>query len=478
MGLFDRARARRGTGKDGPTPPKAQSIYVGRYYDDATEQAGGEIPYSGERHILVFGPSGCGKGTRFLVPNLLNGLNDCSVVVIDPKGELAAITADHRRKLGHDVVILNPFNELGLGSAGFNPLANMDPNSPKFFEDAAGIGEALIQIAGQEPHWSESAQGLITGLVMWEKKFHRDEANLENVRMMLTESDDWIEEEDADGKKHKRKCAGLTVTAQRMVKYGGYEIESLAGRFTGENDELSGIRSSADTQTRWLLSPMMRADLSKNGINFANLKTRPTTVYVILPAEQLSKHSVWLRLVIVTALRSLYRPGGLRTVMLIDETAALGHLKPLEDAFGLVRGFRVQIAVIFQDLTQLKALYKERWETFTANAGVVMGFTPNDLTTADWMSKRSGQDTILAKGFSENTGLSTGQKATLSAGSGLSDQQVARPLFLPQELMGFEKGMGLLWLEDLPYPAKFFAPSYWKIRACQARARDNPYHTG
>ena len=45
---------------------------------------------------------------------------------------------------------------------------------------------------------------------------------------------------------------------------------------------------------------------------------------------------------------------------------------------------------------QLKALYKERWESFLANAGVVQGFTPNDLTTADWMSRRAGQTTLLA----------------------------------------------------------------------------------
>ena len=129
---------------------------------------------------------------------------------------------------------------------------------------------------------------------------------------------------------------------------------------------------------------------------FGKLKEKPTTVYVILPAERMRTHSVWLRLVVVSALRALYRPGGLRTLLLIDEMPALGHLGPLEDAFGLVRGYKVQIAGICQDLAQLKALYKERWESFLANAGVVQGFTPNDLTTADWMSRRAGQTTLVA----------------------------------------------------------------------------------
>ena len=144
--------------------------------------------------------------------------------------------------------------------------------------------------------------------------------------------------------------------------------------------------------------------------------------------------------------------------MLIDEMPALGHLAPLEDAFGLVRGYRVQIAAIFQDLGQLKSIYKERWETFIANAGVVFGFAPNDLTTAGWMSQRSGQTTVVVKGFSESKSMSTGQQLSINATSGLSDQQVARPLFLPHELFGLEEGMGLLWLAGTGQTSSFCAP--------------------
>jgi len=140
-------------------------ITLGRHYDDQTEKAGEKIPYEGDRHMLLFGPTGTGKGTRFLIPNLLT-INDRSIIVIDPKGELAAVTADYRRTVS-DVVMLNPFDVLGLGSAGFNPLAALDPASPNFYDDAAALGEALINIQGKDPHWSESAQGLIVALIMW-----------------------------------------------------------------------------------------------------------------------------------------------------------------------------------------------------------------------------------------------------------------------------------------------------------------------
>lgn len=445
-------------------------IILGRHYDETAQNAGGTIAYPGERHLLLFGPNGTGKGTRFLIPNLLS-ITDRSIVVIDPKGELAAVTADYRRTVS-DVVMLNPFNVLGLGSAGFNPLAALDPDSPYFYDDAAALGEALIRLESKDPHWSESAQGLIVAFLMWEKLQRGDAANLENVREALTEPDRWETYVGDDGKPHDRLVGGLRHTAYQMISDGGYELESLASRFAGrDTNELASIRSTADTQTRWLLSKPMRDDIKKDGVDFAKLKERPTTVYVILPAERMRTHSTWLRLVVVSALRALYRPGGLRTLFLIDEMPALGHLGPLEDAFGLVRGYKVQIAGICQDLAQLKALYNERWESFLANAGVVQGFAPNDLTTADWMSRRAGQTTLVAANTSENLSPATGSRS-----EGTSWNQISRALYLPHELMGFSEGTGIFWLAGMANGVRFFAPPYWKIEQCAKRAAANPYY--
>src|SRR6202035_2152976 len=276
-----------------------------------------------------------------------------------------------------------------------------------------------------------------------------------------------------DGKPHERLIGGLRLTAKQMTIDGGYEIASIASLFAGRDTiELASIRSTGDTQTRWLLSKPMRDDLKKTGADFRKMKDKPTTVYVILPAERMRTHSTWLRLVVVSALRALYRPGGLRTLLLIDEMPALGHLAPLEDAFGLVRGYKVQIAGICQDLNQLKALYKERWESFLANAGVVQDFTPNDLTTADWMSRRAGQATLLAPSSSESR-PPKGERS-----ESMSWSQFGRPLYLPQELMGFAEGTGLLWLAGMANGVRFFAPPYWKIEQAPKRAAKNPYYDG
>ena len=77
-----------------------------------------------------------------------------------------------------------------------------------------------------------------------------------------------------DGKPRERPKSGLRVTAADMVERGGYEIASLAARFTEPTNELASVRSTADTQTRWILSPPMRDDLKKQGVDFRSLKER------------------------------------------------------------------------------------------------------------------------------------------------------------------------------------------------------------
>jgi type IV secretion system protein VirD4 len=165
-------------------------IYLGQVHDQG--RIAGEARYAGGKHLITIGPNGSGKGTGVIVPNLAHLRR--SILLIDPKGEAAAITARRRAQLGR-VVILNPFDVLAadrpyLKSQGFNPLAALDRRSVHFPDAAAGIAEALVRIEGSDPHWSASAQDLIAALIMWEcirRPRAPEAAALGNVRRMLTE---------------------------------------------------------------------------------------------------------------------------------------------------------------------------------------------------------------------------------------------------------------------------------------------------
>ncbi|MEJ0044261.1 MAG: type IV secretory system conjugative DNA transfer family protein [Rhizomicrobium sp.] len=254
---------------------------------------------------------------------------------------------------------------------------------------------------------------------------------------MLTEPDEY--EVGSDGK--QRQVKGLRVTIRRMIKEGGKVIESLVGRFLRDNDEINSIQSTADRQTVWALSEPIRKSMARNDIDFRDLKKRPITVYVILPPERMRTHSVWLRLLVVTALRAHYKAGGLPTLFMLDEFAQLGHLGPVEDALALLRGYKIRLWACLQDLPQLKSIYKSRWESFMGCAGVTQFFAPNDLETAQWISKRAGETTTVAAGY--NLGNSDSENKH-SANSGMSYQQSKRSALPAERVDGHAPRIGSL----------------------------------
>ena len=102
---------------------------------------------------------------RFIYPNVMT-LIGWSMLINDVKGEMFDKTAAHRRASGNIVIRLDPFNVCGPGSDSFNPIAALpiDDNLP---DDAMELAEALIRISGNDTHWSEAAQELVCGLILY-----------------------------------------------------------------------------------------------------------------------------------------------------------------------------------------------------------------------------------------------------------------------------------------------------------------------
>ncbi len=456
-------------------------LHFGFHYNSHTNQVGAtELPYPGERHVLLFGLNGAGKSTRIIVQNLVT-LRNRSMVIFDVKGELAAMTARARRHYG-DVKILNPFHVLDLPSDGFNPLARLNPDTPTFFDEAAALAEAMVEVESKDPHWAESARGLLLAFLMWEvmtaTQEHRT-PSLFNVRCMLTEADTYEKYTDAEGKPRQRLVKGFSYTVAQMITHGGDTIASLAGRFSREEGrgELASIQSTAITQTEYLLSTAMRRDLeTTGGVDFSQLRQRPTTVYVILPPDEITRMRRWTRMVMTSALRALFQPGAVKTLFVLDEYyAALGHLKIVENVWSLVRGYGIQLMPVIQSATQLKTLYGENWENFAAQAGAVITIgPPGDLLTAKWMSERSGVTSAWEESFS--TGEQNNMQG-MGMSHGASARQTTAPFLLPQDFLDMKPGRGRMWLPgegSRSFP--FFAPHYWRRSDLRQLVDPNPYH--
>jgi type IV secretion system protein VirD4 len=409
------------------------------------------IRYVGDRHLVTVGPNGSGKSRRLLLPNLAE-LTGWSVLVVDPKGELAYMTGAHRAARGNKIIRLNPFDALKLGSDGFNPIAALDTKSDDFPDDAMGLAEALIRVEGKEPHWSQSAQDLICALIMYVRLVLPD-ATLGDVRYLLGQN----------AKDFRKTVLGQDIEIRGKVVPGMVaagiihdceELEAKASRFgdiAPDNRELTSIMSVALTQTRWLDSRPVKKDLAKQTFDFSQMKNEPTTVYLILPARRLGTHSTWLRLMITSILQPLMRDtkkSKVPVLLMLDEFAQLGHLPVIEQTMALMRGYGIKLWAVFQDLTQAESIYERRWESFLGNAGVLQSFAPQDVMTAEHLSKRTGQAT--------KTTLSTGDANAV--GAAMSVNQIGVPLMLPQDLRNMDEGYSVLFSNKAKGTIRTYAP--------------------
>lgn len=427
-----------------------------------------DAAYIGERHLLTVAPTGSGKGSCAIIPNLIMQ-QDVSIICVDPKGQNAAVTKRARGLDGKFVHLLNPFNEHGLGTAQFNPLAHLQIDNPNVVADVASLAEALIVTEGKDPHWSNSARDLVSALILHLIATEGSRATLPKMRKLLTQDE---------------KDFLTTIVTMSESPYGF--IAQPSGRFKDNTNEIKSILSTAIAQTKFLDDPAIAHVLSDTHFLMEDFKILPTTLYIILPSHHIAAYSRFFRLIVVSAIGQLTsRPGGVRTLFMLDEFAQLGHLSAVENAFGLARGYNVQLWPFVQDLNQLKEIYGEKWQTFLANAGVVQWFTPNDMFTAEYLSKRIGKTTIDSTSSSSSTsfGESRGPGGPGMSGNKSRTEntsEIGVDFMSPQDLFDLPGYMQILTLSGLKYPILATRDHYYEWGGALAPALSlcdpDPFH--
>lgn len=383
---------------------------------------GTPVGFHDDRHLTTVAGSRSGKGRCAIIPNLLT--YGGSVLAIDPKGENASVTARYRAEgLKQNVCVLDPFEVTSASCAPyrrrFNPLAILlRLESPTVIEDAGLIADALVVPGGgEDTHWDESAKAFIEGLILHvvtTSQFKDDERNLVTVARLLGGDEmpiaDLLQDMLANESLDNRIVAAARAMQEKADK------------------ELASVLSTARKNLRFVQYDSMRQVLSGHDFDLEDLKKGNMTVYLVLPAMRMGTCSQWLRLFInltLAATESSPIKPEIPTLMILDEFAVLGRMQELERAIGQIAGLGVRIWTILQDLGQLKALYKERWETFLGNSGVIQCFGNVDQFTSDWVSKYLDKTTITVTDISAT---SIDQRHSQGASGQAEKQQV-------QELM-------------------------------------------
>lgn len=410
-------------------PYRSGHIWLGR------DGNGNAVGHDDDRHIVTVAGSRSGKGRSILIPNLLTWKG--SVVVNDPKGENATITAVLRSHIsGHAVVVIDPHGAADVPAnlrAAFNPLDLIDGDADEAIDIAAAIGEAMMIDSGdgKDIHWTESARQLVEAVMLHVAVTETGKArSLVRVRRLLTMGDpdyaEMLSAEEVARKGDKARTIGpfdaLWQSMSSSLAANEAVRDVIAGAANsiqdmGEN-ERGSVMSTARRNTKFIDSRWMRKCLEGGGqttLDIDALKAAPhgLSVFICMPARFIATHARFLRLMFNLIFyrmeaQGLAKPAcGLPVLMLMDEVSALGRFEVIDKAAGLMAGYGVKLWSVWQDLGQLKRHYRESWETFLGNAGILQCFANSDMTTLEWLSKRMGEVELIRETAGTSKAVST-----------------------------------------------------------------------
>ncbi|WP_118976734.1 type IV secretory system conjugative DNA transfer family protein [Taibaiella koreensis] len=354
---------------------------------------GGGMTYSDKGHLILMGGARSGKGKNILIPNLMGmGGYTGSWVITDIKGELAAITANHMRKTGKKVVLLNPWNILPdniQGNSTYNPLDFLsDKSSPHLIDDVSLIAELICPSKAdgdRNEFFVSSARNIISAILL------HIAVTQEGKARSLATLWEWCRK---SGQEWDSMLADMATSTDPV---NGAALQAAANEIAAmmaSAETFASIMTNCYEATNFLKSSALQDNLV-SGLNPFSITDGDTAVFIIIPPDKIASHGRWLRLVVTTLMRAVVRKPNkaTRTAFLCDEAAALGFVSEFSICLSSYAGYGISFFPVFQDANQMNALYGNSWQTAIANTSVKIVTGVRDNYTADYFSDFAGEST-------------------------------------------------------------------------------------
>jgi type IV secretion system protein VirD4 len=444
-------------------------IYSGVFFGKSSQPGAENVPLGNhqgapicstpEHHSLVVARTRTGKGTRVVIPTLLRYMNSC--IVIDPKGENAAVTARARAgaPFNQDIHIVNPWSELdgafktrGLSYATYNPLDILDRNDPNVVSTAQALAAAICprEKSGKDAYWSDSAASVLTAVLLWLTDQPGEQKTLGRARDIVTRT-------------RKEFVADYLSKMAASSAFDGAIRENAAPFIDLAQETYSGVMSNLAQHTKFLSDPQIKRATASSSFTMHDIMTKLSTLYLIIPPDKMDTQRTWLRLMLTAAMQSYkHRPAGMkihRCMFLIDEFPALGRMDELPRDIATMSGYGVDFTLIVQGIDQLKAVYGDDATTIVNNCAFKWFCNISDLHTAEYLSKTLGNKTVqtVTSSTSENMGKGGG-----STGQSTNYGETGRPLLMPDEVFNLGRGTAIL-LAPGEKPHYLRPVDYWQL---------------
>lgn len=425
----------------------------------------GGVPlfFSGKAHLFLDAPARSGKGVGVVTANLLHYQG--SVIVTDPKGELAAMTADHRReRFGQDVAVFNPWGLHGLPKNRINPLEGVielacDPLRQRGLTDEV---KAIVMQLYPEPEnpqnrfFREGSRSIMRAVLLYLALHAPKRCTLPEMWRLI-----------ANPLRFERALRAM----RKSEELGGILADlgdDLAARMRDAPEQFENFRAGAVQQLSIFEPGGYLADaVSGSDIALADLKSGKVSLYLAFPTDRLASHGAALGLIVNQAITAVARsPEKGEVLFLLDEFANLGKLSGLAESLTALPGLGVRVWIIVQELAELVRLYGPNTaETILSQAEVKQFFAVNSDQLALKLSRALGQKTVKTLSF--NLGRTDDDDIGESLG------ETGQPLMRPEEIRQMRADQQLLLVNGVR-PILGERMPFWFVAPWREWAARNP----
>ncbi len=367
--------------------------------------------HGAEKHMVTIAGPGAGKSTGALIPNLC--LHEGSVLCIDPKGELAMITARRRKRMGQKLVVLDPFSLSGLEKGAYNPFDEMDLVAgvkPELVESFAGrLSEALVKPMSQsDTYWDKAAKTLLTGLILYVAGHEPPERrNLMRVRELASEGMPELRDAlIAGGSEKAKKLTSFDVMIEALKEtrdgpYGRAIARAAASLDMMGEGQRGSVMTTLQEHTAFIDNPVMTQALGsmKEPLALEMLRKEKVSVYVCLPATAVTgPEGRWFRMFVILfieimMMESMGAPNP-PVLLAVDEFPNLGKIDKIELVAPMMRSYGVRFWAVGQDISQFKDVYPNTWTGLIGGAQAVQFMGLNHPATLDFIVDLLGRHEV------------------------------------------------------------------------------------
>lgn len=398
-------------------------------------------------NVLVIGGSGAGKTFYVVKPNIMQLLKHNSIICTDPKGELVRSMGDFLKKNGYNVKVINLL-EMEKSDC-YNPFSYIRQET-----DVVKLITNLISnttpkgSTPSDPFW-EKAESLFLQAIFYyvwleEKPSKR---NFRTVLKLIGEAE-VIEQ----GKPSRLDVRMKFLEESSPLGANHPAVKQYNKCMRGAGDTVRSIIISANSRLAYLENQQVLRLLSKDELNLAELgigvngdgETK-TALFCVIPDSDKSYNFI-IGMLYTQIFQELYYQadfncGGrlpIHVTFMLDEFANVALPDDYCSLLSTMRSREISSIIIIQNLAQIKALFKDTWETIPGNCDTLIYLGGNEQSTHKYISEMLGKGTIDKKSNGETRGA--------HGSSSRNFDVLGRELMTPDEARKFDNKKCLIFI--------------------------------